>query len=105
MLPPQAAYRLLARALRRAPGFSLFAAVVAGAATGVCSVLKPLVFAPLPFGDTDALVWIAKQEVTGVASLSHGFWRQRFGGDPIIVGRSILLNDVPAPWRGFCRRA
>jgi predicted permease len=29
------------------------------------------------------------------AILTHGFWMRRFGGDPAMVGRSILLNDVP----------
>ena len=63
------------RAVRRAPGFSLFTAGVmglgVGAAAAVFSVLEPLFFAPLPFRDPGALVWIANQEVTGVASLSH----------------------------------
>ncbi|MDQ3175213.1 MAG: ABC transporter permease [Acidobacteriota bacterium] len=27
-----------------------------------------------------------------VAVLSHGYWRRRFGGDPSIVGRTLLLN-------------
>lgn len=26
--------------------------------------------------------------------LSHGFWQRQFGGDPAIVGRSIVLNDI-----------
>jgi len=30
-----------------------------------------------------------------VAVLSYGFWVQRFGGDPAIVGQSILLNEHP----------
>ena len=30
-----------------------------------------------------------------VCVLSHSFWQQRFGGDPNIVGRALLLNDVP----------
>ncbi len=172
------------RAVRRAPGFSLFTALViglgVGAATGVYSVLKPLFFAPLPFREPETLAWIAYQDVPeGVASLSHltsrsgnlrdfrertrsfegltgynafseqgaftlsgvgeperlvgfavahdflqvlgvqpihgrgftqeegtwggppaviltyGFWRQRFAGDPTLVGRSVVLNDVP----------
>jgi predicted permease len=29
------------------------------------------------------------------AILTHGFWVQRFGGDPAVVGRSITLNDIP----------
>ena len=30
-----------------------------------------------------------------VALLSYGLWRRRFGGDPSIVGRSILLSGMP----------
>jgi putative ABC transport system permease protein len=29
-----------------------------------------------------------------VAILSHGLWRTRFGGDPSIVGRTVVLNSV-----------
>jgi predicted permease len=51
------------RVLARAPGFSLFTAVMiglgVGAATSVFSVLRPLVLTPLPFEDSDALVWIS----------------------------------------------
>ncbi len=28
------------------------------------------------------------------ALLTHGFWTRRFGGDPAIVGRTLVLNDV-----------
>jgi putative ABC transport system permease protein len=31
-----------------------------------------------------------------VAVLSEGLWRRRFGGDPAIVGRSIILDGRPA---------
>ena len=40
----------------------------------------------------------AGEDVLGrhrVVLLGHGIWRQRFGGDPAIVGRSIVLNGVP----------
>jgi predicted permease len=30
-----------------------------------------------------------------IAVLSHGLWRQRFRGDPAIVGRTIALSGVP----------
>jgi putative ABC transport system permease protein len=30
-----------------------------------------------------------------VALIGHRLWRERFGGDPSIAGRRILLNDVP----------
>jgi predicted permease len=30
-----------------------------------------------------------------VAVLSHPFWESRFGGDPGIVGRSVILNGLP----------
>jgi predicted permease len=30
-----------------------------------------------------------------VALLTHELWQRRFGGDPSIVGRSLVMNDVP----------
>jgi len=30
-----------------------------------------------------------------VVVVSHGFWQQRFGGDPSVVGKTITLDDVP----------
>ncbi len=30
-----------------------------------------------------------------VAVLSHAFWREAFGGDPAVIGRTIRLNDSP----------
>ncbi|MCK5650960.1 MAG: ABC transporter permease, partial [Gemmatimonadetes bacterium] len=61
--------------LRRAPGFSLFTAVIiglgVGAATAVFSVVKPLILAPLPFQEPQALVWIANEAEPGQNSLSH----------------------------------
>src|SRR3984957_2838075 len=30
-----------------------------------------------------------------VAVLSYGYWQRRFGSDPLIVGKNIILNDHP----------
>ena len=30
-----------------------------------------------------------------VVVIAHALWRQRFGGDPSVVGRRIVLNDIP----------
>ncbi len=30
-----------------------------------------------------------------VLMLSHGFWQQRFGGDPAILGQTLVLNGTP----------
>ncbi|HET7697322.1 MAG TPA: ABC transporter permease [Vicinamibacterales bacterium] len=32
---------------------------------------------------------------TNVAILSHGLWEQRFGGDPAVIGRRVVLDGVP----------
>ncbi len=68
------------RSVRRAPGFSLFTALIIGlgvaAATAVFSVVRPLTLAPLPFKDPGALVWIsnvtegANTSLSGVTSRS-----------------------------------
>lgn len=29
-----------------------------------------------------------------VAIISHGFWQRRFGGDPAVIGRQLLLDDA-----------
>ena len=42
--------------------------------------------------------FLPEEDVRGrnpVCVLSHGLWRRRFGGDPRVVGRSLLLNEVP----------
>jgi hypothetical protein len=30
-----------------------------------------------------------------VALIGHGVWQRRFGSDPTVIGRSIVLDDVP----------
>ena len=42
--------------------------------------------------------FLAEEDAPGrnaVAVLSHGFWMRRFGGDPAVLGRTIVLNAVP----------
>ena len=31
------------------------------------------------------------------AVLSHGFWQRQFGGDPGVIGRTVVLNSQPVP--------
>jgi putative ABC transport system permease protein len=38
-----------------------------------------------------------------VAVLSYRLWRARYGGDPSVVGRKIMLNDVPVEIVGVMR--
>jgi predicted permease len=37
----------------------------------------------------------ARPDAPAVAVLSHRAWRSRFGGDPALVGRTIVLDDLP----------
>jgi len=39
-----------------------------------------------------------------VALLSHGFWQRRFGGDPGIVGQSLVINGAPVAVVGVMGR-
>jgi putative ABC transport system permease protein len=62
-------------------------------ARGVTSELFPL----LGVAPTVGRVFRADEDTPGsshVAVLSHGLWQRRFGGDPAIVGRDILLDGT-----------
>jgi len=43
--------------------------------------------------------WFTESEgipgAAAVAVLTHGFWVRRFGADPAVVGRSILIDGIP----------
>jgi putative ABC transport system permease protein len=39
-----------------------------------------------------------------VVILSHGLWRRRFGGDPEIVGKAVVVNSVPSTVVGVMSR-
>ncbi|HEY7390568.1 MAG TPA: ABC transporter permease [Bryobacteraceae bacterium] len=41
----------------------------------------------------------------GVVILSYGFWQRRFGGDPAVIGRSLVLNRRPHTVIGVLPRA
>ena len=40
---------------------------------------------------------------TAVAILSYGFWQRRFGGDPSVVGQSLILDGGPIEVIGIVR--
>jgi hypothetical protein len=40
----------------------------------------------------------------GVAILSYSLWQRRYGGDPKILGRTVLLGDSPATVLGVMPR-
>lgn len=53
--------------------------------------------------------FLADEESVGpgahpVAILGHGFWQRRFGGDPDIVGRTVILNGHPFEVVGVAAR-
>jgi putative ABC transport system permease protein len=63
------------RAFRKEPGLALIATVILavgiGANTAVFSIVNPLVLRPLPFPQSDRLVWIANSGTTGLSGRTY----------------------------------
>jgi predicted permease len=61
--------------------------------------VSPDYFSALGIAPAQGRLLVAADGETGapaVAVLSHGYWQRRFGGDPTVVGRTVLLNGVSA---------
>lgn len=62
------------RRIRREPAFFIFAALIialgVGANSAVYSVLSPLLLRPLPFTDSDRLVWVALSDAPGLSAVT-----------------------------------
>ncbi len=39
-----------------------------------------------------------------VAMISHGYWMRRFGADPSVLGKTVLVNHIPVTIVGVCPR-
>jgi len=46
----------------------------------------------------------AKLSGGAVAVISYGYWRQRFAGDPAVIGRKLMINHVPFTVVGVAAR-
>jgi hypothetical protein len=83
------------RVLRRNPGFTAGAVLTfglgCGAATAIFSVVYGVLLRPLPYADPHRLVVLWER----VVILSDGLWRRRFGADPAVVGRTLLIDGTP----------
>src|SRR6266516_733588 len=71
------------RGLRKSPGFAAVAVTTLtlgiGASMAILTVVNSVLLRSLPFPD---------------AVISQGLWMRRFGGDPGVLGKGILLDDV-----------
>ena len=91
---------------RRAPGFSGFGAIWANTATLSGDAEPEQVRIGFVTGDFFSVlgaeasrgrtVAVGDDEAEPRIVLSDALWRRRFGGDPAIVGRRILVNGAPA---------
>ncbi len=60
--------------------------------------VSPALFDVLGVGPARGRSFLPEEETPGrdrTAILSHAFWTREFGADPAILGRSLLLDDVP----------
>jgi putative ABC transport system permease protein len=67
------------------------------------AIVTPGFFETLGVGPALGRTFAAADGAAGAgnaAILSHGLWQTRFGGDPSIVGRTIVLNSVSYEVRG-----
>src|SRR5881275_1338913 len=77
-------------------GFSVFTGDIAERVNGL-RVSKDF-FATLGVRPALGREFLAEEDQMGgasVAILSHGYWTRRFGGDPGVVGRTIVLDGRP----------
>ena len=61
------------------------------------AIVTPGFFETLGVAPAAGRTFGAREATAGgarVAILSHGLWQTRFGGDPAIVGRTVMLNSV-----------
>jgi putative ABC transport system permease protein len=66
------------------------------AARVVINVLQPEVIRALDVAPALGRTIVEEDAVTGgVAVLAHAFWQSRYGGDPGVLGRRMVLNEVP----------
>ena len=71
------------RGFRRAPGTALIALLILacgiGANTAVFSIVNPLLLRPLPFPESDRLVWIASTGTSGLSGVTYRVdWYEQF---------------------------
>src|SRR5881398_2145949 len=77
-------------------GFSVFTGDIAERVNGLR--VSQDFFATLGVRPSLGREFLAEEDQMGgasVAILSHGYWMQRFGGDPSVVGRAITLDGRP----------
>jgi putative ABC transport system permease protein len=95
-------YRTRSRALTKIAAYNAFSATLTGSGeperlrgTGVTADFFPL----LGIGPQAGRTFRPEEEAPArnqVVVLSHGLWQRRFGSDPEVVGKSLILDGKPA---------